>query len=156
MANQNPQPEIYTTRHDIPTGSTPGTVDTQTVFTQQNSSEEVRIYGLSVNIYTTTTGVAVDNKDFTAKIKIGNSFVPSQEFDLSAIHASTSKMLTFPTPLLVLYQQPISVDVQWKGGALSNNTDANVTVKVSLHAELSIAQVACEPDGSMSYPRRGA
>jgi len=156
MANQNPQPEIYTTRHDIPTGSTPGTVDTQTVFTQQNSSEEVRIYGLSVNIYTTTTGVAVDNKDFTAKIKIGNSFVPSQEFDLSVINASTSKMLTFPTPLLVLFQQPISVDVQWKGGALVANTDANVTVKVSLHAELSLAQVACEPDGPMSYPRRGA
>ena len=156
MANQNPQPEIYTTRHDIPTGSTPGTVDTQTVFTQQNSSEEVRIYGLSVNIYTTTTGVAVDNKDFTAKIKIGNSFVPSQEFDLSVINASTSKMLTFPTPLLVLFQQPISVDVQWKGGALVQNTDANVTVKVSLHAELSLAQVACEPNGPMSYPRRGA
>ena len=156
MANQNPQPEIYTTRHDIPTGSTPGTVDTQTVFTQQNSSEEVRIYGLSVNIYTTGTGVAVDNKDFTAKIKIGNSFVPSQEFDLSVINASTSKMLTFPTPLLVLFQQPISVDVQWKGGALVANTDANVTVKVSLHAELSLAQVACEPDGPMSYPRRGA
>jgi len=162
MANQNPQPEIYTTRHDIPTGSTPGTVDTQTVFTQQNSSEEVRIYGLSVNIYTTTTGVAVDNKDFTAKIKIGNSFVPSQEFDLSVINASTSKMLTFPTPLLVLFQQPISVDVQWKGGPKTvaapngKNTDANVTVKVSLHAELSLAQVACEPDGPMSYPRRGA
>lgn len=161
MANQNPQPEIYTTKHEFASSVAAGGIDTQTVFTQQNSSEEVRIYSISVNMYETGTGVSAGgaDRDWTAKIKIGNSYVPSHEFDLGVIQNSTSKMLTFPTPLLVLFQQPISVTVQWKGGSDGVTVGQDMTVKVSLHAELSTAQVACAPDGSMSYPggnRRGA
>ena len=143
MANQNPQPEIYTTTHQFVSGSTPGTRDTQTVFTNQNSSEEVRIYSLSVNMFTTDSGERLGgtNTDFAVRIKIGNSYVPSHEFDLNAIYNKGDKMLTFSTPLLVLFQQPISVEVSWKGGTDDNNTAIAVSVKVNLHAELSLAHL---------------
>ena len=74
MANQNPQPEIYTTTHSFASGATPGTRDTQTVFTNQNSSEEVRIYSLSVNTYNSGNGQSLSgaDDDFAVRIKIGN------------------------------------------------------------------------------------
>ena len=43
MANQNPQPEIYTTRHSFAGSANNGTTDTQTVYTNQANNEEVRI-----------------------------------------------------------------------------------------------------------------
>lgn len=143
MANQNPQPEIYTTTHSFASGATPGTRDTQTVFTNQNSSEEVRIYSLSVNTYNSGNGQSLSgaDDDFAVRIKIGNSYVPSQEFDLGVIHQRDERMLTFSTPLLVLFQQPISVEVSWKGGTDDSNTANAINVKVSLHAELSLAHL---------------
>ena len=50
MANQNPQPEVYYTRHAFTTSSTQGSTDTQTVFTNQANNEEVRIYGVQVHL----------------------------------------------------------------------------------------------------------
>ena len=41
MANQNPQPEIYTTRHTFGGSATQGSSDLQTVYTNQASNEEV-------------------------------------------------------------------------------------------------------------------
>ena len=154
MANQNPQPEIYTTTHPFASSATAGTQNIQTIFTNQNSSEEVRIYSIAVNRFVTATGqnYALNDADFTARIKVGNSYVPSQEFDLSAAMQSDSKTITFPTPILVLFQQPISIEVTWKGGFTSTTVDANVTVKTSLMAELSTAQVACMSCG-MEHPQ---
>ena len=154
MANQNPQPEIYTTTHPFLSSATPGTQNIQTIFTNQNSLEEVRIYGIAVNRFVTETGqnYALTDADFTARIKVGNSYVPSQEFDLSAAMQSDSKTITFPTPILVLFQQPISIEVTWKGGFTSTTVGANVTVKTSLMAELSTAQVACMSCG-MGHPQ---
>ena len=142
MANQNPQPEIYTTTHSFASGVSAGTQVIQTVFTNQNTAEEVRIYGMSVNMYNSSDGTSLSNadNDFTAKIKIANGYVPSQEFDLGVIHQSDSRMITFPTPILVLFQQPISIEITWKGGQDSTVTANAIKVKPSLHAELSIAQ----------------
>jgi len=160
MANQNPQPEIYTTRHEFANGATPGTSITETVFTNQSSSEEVRIYSISVNIINNTaneagTGSSITGNDYTAQIKIGNNFVPSYAFDLGVITTMNQVMITFPTPILVLFQQPISVIVTYKGGNSSRQAGANTgvatAVKVSLHAELALTQVACQ-EGSMDWP----
>jgi len=164
MANQNPQPEIYTTTHTFANTATAGTQNIQTVFTNQSSSEEVRIYSIAVNRFVTGIGedMALGDTDFTVRIKIGNSYVPSQEFDVGVVMASDSKTLVFPTPILVLFQQPISVEVTWQGGYNLTTVGQDVTVKTSLMAELSSAQVACAP-GEMGYPqsadtmmRRGA
>ncbi len=160
MANQNPQPEIYTTRHEFAAGSTPGTSVTETVFTNQSSAEEVRIYSISVNIIDdtaneATTGSSITRNDYTAQIKIGNNFVPNYAFDLGVITTMNQVMITFPTPILVLFQQPISVIVEYKGGNSSRQAGGNAAVatavKVSLHAELSLIQVACQ-EGSMDWP----
>jgi len=160
MANQNPQPEIYTTTHEFATGSTPGTSVTETVFTNQSSAEEVRIYSISVNIYDNTDGAAqsgasINRNDYTAQIKIGNNFVPSFAFDLGVITTMNQVMITFPTPILVLFQQPISVIVTYMGGNSSRqggaNTGVATAVRVSLHAELALTQVACQ-EGSMDWP----
>lgn len=154
MANQNPQPEIYTTTHAFASTATAGTQNIQTVFTNQNSSEEVRIYSIAVNRFVTGTGqdMNLGDADFTARIKIGNSYVPSQAFDVSSVMASDSKTIVFPTPILVLFQQPISVEVAWNGGFANFAVGQDVTVKISLMAELSTAQVACAP-GEMGYPQ---
>jgi len=164
MANQNPQPEIYTTTHAFASAATAGTQNIQTVFTNQNSSEEVRIYSIAVNRFVTGIGEDMGNSDsdFTARIKIGNSYVPSQAFDISSVMKSDSKTIVFPTPILVLFQQPISVEVTWNGGYVGFSVGQDVTVKTTLMAELSTAQVACM-DCGMEHPqssgcpiRRGA
>ena len=49
MANQDPQPEIYTTRHDVAASSAAGTTNTVTVYTNQANNEEVRIYAIAVS-----------------------------------------------------------------------------------------------------------
>ena len=72
MANQNPQPEIYTTKHFF-NGTAEGATNTQTVFTQQANNEEVRIYGFSVDITdvagaTYTTNVDFDLGEFQAYV----------------------------------------------------------------------------------------
>ena len=154
MANQNPQPEIYTTTHSFASGATAGTQNIQTVYTNQSTSEEVRIYGLSVNIYNSANGTSLAgvDDDFDLRIKIGNGYVPTQAFDLSVIHQRDDRTITFPTPILVLFQQPISVEVSWRGGYSSTITEEAVKVKVSLHAELALAQVACMQCG-MEHPR---
>lgn len=153
MANQNPQPEIYTTRHSFASGVAAGTQNIKTVYTNQNSSEEVRIYSLSVNCVNSGTGAASTATDFSVRIKIGNSYVPFQEFDLGVIQARDDRTVTFPTPILVLFQQPISVEVNWKGGTGQATTlDPATDVKVSLNAELSLAEV-CLPNGQMGFPR---
>ncbi len=50
MVNQNPQPEVWTTRHSFAAATASGSTDTQSVFTQQANNEEGRIYALSVSI----------------------------------------------------------------------------------------------------------
>lgn len=160
MANQNPQPEIYTTYHSFAAGATPGTQVIRSIFTNQNSNEEVRLGAISVSLYANTVGtvakigdtLATIDNDFDVRIKIGNSYVPSQAFDIASTLSSVSRTLYFPTPILVLFQQPISVEVTWKGNGTINVGDDGAVVVSSLHGELSLAQAACV-DGEMGYPQ---
>ena len=98
MANQDPQPELYTTRHSF-TGATAVAGDTsvQTVFTNQANNEEVRIYGIQVHLITTAGGndTALVANDMKLSIQVGNAKIPSQEFDVGVIHQKDDKMLTF-------------------------------------------------------------
>jgi lipopolysaccharide export system protein LptC len=139
MANQNPQPEVYYTRHAFTTGSSQGSTDTQTVFTNQANNEEVRIYGVQVHLITTALGtdVGVADNDMKLSIQVGNAKVPSQSFDIGVIHQKDDKTLHFPTPILVMFQQPISVTVTWTD---DQSPTANTTAVVQLLSELSIQQ----------------
>jgi hypothetical protein len=145
MANQNPQPEIYTTRHTFGGSATQGSSDIQTVYTNQASNEEVRIYGIMADISLTGDGsVARDaESDFDIQIQIGNSNIPSKAFDLGVITQKDDRRLDFPSPILVLFNQPVSVKVIYKGGAnaTGNTPAASTTVRVSLISELSLQNV---------------
>lgn len=233
MVNQNPQPEIYSTRHEFATAQAQGANDTQTVYTNQASNEECRIYALAIsmltneanvtghvnnsllnsqtmagtagygatmtagtglvgdyqnayvvpgatsspfilqNINTATTGTAdyldatlgatasdifylsggpssetLTCVDWNVKIQIGQGNVPSTAFNAGIITGTDTMMITFPTPILVLYNQPISVQVSWANTVAS--TQATI-VKCSLIAELSLQQVACN-DCGLTHP----
>jgi hypothetical protein len=150
MANQNPQPEVYTTRHNFAAATTQGTADTQTIFTNQATNEEVRIYSVSVSILDSSgVDTATDTNDFSIQTRIGNGLVPYTKYDAGLIQQMDDKTMTFATPMLILFQQPLSVTVAWEN---SQNSDAEVTVIVSFHAELSLQPVACHKCGTM-YPQ---
>lgn len=231
MVNQNPQPEVWTTRHSFAAATASGSTDTQSVFTQQANNEEGRIYALSVSIlnenghnndvitystgtigtggatvstitgagtvftpamigghltvtdganigevativdWSTSTSIVVDiptpiangssyevnytpndtpitgmsGIDFEVEIQVGAGKVPSQSFSIAGVCASNTKTLTLPCPILVMYQQPISVKVIW---ANSQDLDNATTVKVSLIGDLSLQPVACHDCGT--------
>jgi len=151
MANQNPQPEIYTTRHNFTNPTTQGTTVTQTVYTNQANTEEVRIYAVSVEILDANGGNAGDiYRDFEMRIQIGQSYVPFKSFDAGLISVKGDRTLTFATPILVLYQQPISIEVEWVNA--NNMADVN-TVVVSLHAELALQTEYPHNNGQPNYGR---
>lgn len=156
MANQNPQPEVYTTRHEFGDGASisAGSSVTQTVYTNQANNEEVRVYGIMVEIMAGAGSNgsngplccscdAVDTQptcaDFDVKILVGANAVPSQAFNVTSIHCKDDKMLTFPVPVLVLFQQPLSVVVTNKTACTSQYR----TVKVTLVSELAIQSADC-------------
>ena len=149
MANQDPQPEIYTTRYNFnaDTGDGGATIAANTsqvvsIYTNQANNEEVRIYGIAVRV-TDSAGVtsAADN-DFAVSIQVGANNVPSNQFDISWLAnniANGGGILMFPSPVLVLFQQRIGVTVT----TLSAITGAvgaakNQTVVIDLIGELAI------------------
>jgi|TARA_R110002110_G_scaffold150598_6_gene342687 hypothetical protein len=149
MANQDPQPEIYTTRYNFnaDTGDGGATIAANTsqvvsIYTNQANNEEVRIYGIAVRV-TDSAGVtsAADN-DFAVSIQVGANNVPSNQFDISWLAnniANGGGILMFPSPVLVLFQQPLGVTVT----TLSAITGAvgaakNQTVVIDLIGELAI------------------
>jgi len=146
MANQNPQPEIYTTKHDF-AGTAVGQVNTQTIYTQQANNEEVRIYGFSVAVATQAGAQYTANTDFDMTIQVGNSQVPYGAFTIAPIIGTDTLSFNFPCPILVLFQQPISVKITQRGTA-----STTAVVKISFSAELSLQQVSCLP-GIEQYPR---
>ena len=147
MANQDPQPEIYTTRYNFngDTGGTGATIAANTsqvvsIYTNQANNEEVRIYGLAVRI----SDAAGNNLtgDYAVSIQVGANNVPSNQFDVSWLAnniANGGGILMFPSPVLVLFQQPLSVTVTTRSeitGAAS--ATVNQTVVVDLIGELAI------------------
>ncbi len=149
MANQDPQPEIYTTRYnfnaDTSGGAGGATVPANTsqvvsIYTNQANNEEVRIYGIAVRV-TDSAGVARIG-DYAVSIQVGANNVPSNQFDVSWLAnniANGGGILMFPSPVLVLFQQPLSVTVTTRSEITGAADPANnQTVVVDLIGELAI------------------
>jgi len=141
MVNQNPQPEIYTTRHAFANSSASGTSDTQTVQTYQSHDEEVRIYAVMANFLSAgdTHSTATEHL-FDVTITSGPNAVPSNTFDLGAIHNKDDKMIHLSSPILITYRQPLQVNVQWNGTGTGDALGAAMDVQVTLIGERYIRE----------------
>ena len=139
MVNQNPQPEIYTTRHSFTAGEGTGTTVSQQVLTQQAHNEEVRIYGLMVNIYDADgdTDVAETDDLFDVSISAGPNYVPSNTFDATVINRMADQTLTFSAPVLILHRQPLQVTVTWRDSA---NIPTTCIVSITLMGEMYLTE----------------
>ena len=136
MANQDPQPEIYTTRHTFTGATTAGNTNTVSVFTNQANNEEVRIYALAVRIQDASGDVATTETDFAVSVQVGPNNVPSNQFDIGWLHENIrngGQVLAFSTPILELFQQPLAIKVEVK-----TTTTETRTVVVDLIGELAI------------------
>ena len=122
MVNQNPQPEIYTTRHTFVNGNTVGTVNTQEIYTNQSFNEEVRIYGIMINFVdengdqlTFANLTTQGTWDFDVSIQAGPNRVPSTPFSATKIFKTNDQVLALSVPTLILHRQPLQVSVEYKG-----------------------------------------
>ena len=117
MANQDPQPEIYTTRYTFDASAANVVANTSqvvSIYTNQANNEEVRIYGIAVRVDDENNATATNFNDFAVSIQVGANNVPSNQFDVSWLAnniANGGGILMFPSPVLVLFQQPLSVTV---------------------------------------------
>ena len=146
MANQDPQPEIYTTSHTF--DATAGAISANTsnvvsIFTNQANNEEVRIYGIAVRVFDSATGTASTTfNDFAVSIQVGANNVPSNQFDISWLANNINNggsILMFPSPILVLFQQPLGVTITTNSAITGTGSTANNrTVVVDLIGELAI------------------
>ena len=144
MANQDPQPEIYRITAAFDPAAAAGTTSVTNITTSQANNEEVRIYALQVAILDELgTGLAgtADDLEFDVKITVGANNVPSQTFSLTPALLSDSKMLTLPSPILVLYQYPLSVTVTCVN-ALAAGANNGRTVIINMISELALQKVA--------------
>lgn len=140
MVNQDPQPELYTTRHEFTTSNSTGDISTVTVYTNQANNEECRIYAILVDILDengTPASTSTTEVDFGITLQVGPNNIPTNEFDATTICFRDDKQLAFPSPILALFQQPLGVQV-----SLNSTTGAtlaaNRTVVITLVAELAI------------------
>jgi hypothetical protein len=152
MANQDPQPEIYEVISTFDTALTPntGVAGSQVVTninTFQANNEVVRVYGIKINV---TDNAAVPanldpatagNCDYSVTIQAGPAQVPSFTFRMRPTWVSTSRVLIFPTPVLILFKQPFQVTVTNNSG--SGTVAGGRIVSLELISELGIQKVAC-------------
>jgi len=136
MVSQNPQPEIYTSRHAFSSGAAVGTSTTATIQTYQSHDEEVRIYAIMANFLTAgNTNTTTTEHFFDVTITAGPNAIPSSTFDLGAIHNKSDKTLHLSSPILITYRQPLQVSVEWKGIGTSDTLGAVMDVQVTLIGE---------------------
>jgi len=146
MVSQNPQPEIYTTRHSFLAGDTQGTTITQQINTSQSWNEDVRVYGIMLH-YVGANGATLAYTDpvdtggavaqFDISIQAGPNSVPSTAFSASQIYRKGDKTLALSSPILVLHRQPLQVTVTYDNAA-PINAGKDVTLVVTLLAEMYI------------------
>ncbi len=157
MANQDPQPEIYTTRHEFDASAAivpAGTTVTVSIYTNQANNEEVRLYAVAVRITDEDFATATTDTDFALTIQCGPNNVPSNQFDIAWLAntiANGGETLAFPSPILVLFQQPLSLIVESKS-AIATVADKKRWVIVDLIGELAIQKVSCRGCGFV-HPR---
>lgn len=152
MANQDPQPEIYTTRHTFTGATTAGATNTVSVFTNQANNEEVRLYAIAVRIQDTDGDSATTETDFSVSIQVGPNNVPSNQFDIGWLHtnlANGGQVLAFSTPILVLFQQPLAIRVE-----VGTTTTVTRTVIVDLIGELAIQKEYYDERFSTGAPKQ--
>ena len=143
MANQDPQPEIYTTRHTLDASAvlvSAGTTNLVSVYTNQANNEEVRIYGVAVRILDEDGSQVTTLTDFAMSLQVGPNNVPSNQFDIGWLATNLQNgggVLMFPSPVLVLFQQPLAVVIEAKT-AIAQAADRKRTVVVDLIGELAI------------------
>ena len=140
MVNQDPQPELYTTRHQFTNTNVTGDVSTVSIYTNQANNEECRIYAILVDILNengTPASTSTTDVDFGISLQVGPNNIPTNEFDATVICFRDDKQLAFPSPILALFQQPLAVQV-----SLNSTTGAtlaaNRTVVITLVSELAI------------------
>ena len=161
MANQDPQPEVYSVSSTFDDLTNPGagtlagaTIQT-TINTNQANNEEVRVYAIQVDIqgadFAALSPLTGTNCDFSLTIGVGPNNVPSQTIRLRPIWSSEDNMLSWPTPILVLYQQPFSATIT-TNQALATGAANGRIVTINFISELSIQKVACAPSAT-DYPR---
>ncbi len=143
MANQDPQPEIYTTRHNFDASAVlvaAGTTNLVTIYTNQANNEEVRLYGIAVRIIDENGDSVNTLTDFAMSIQVGPNNVPSNQFDVGWLHTNLANgggILMLPTPVLALFQQPLAVIIEAKT-AIAQAANRERTVVVDLIGELAI------------------
>jgi len=143
MANQDPQPEIYTTRYTFDASSADVVANTSqvvSIYTNQANNEEVRIYGIAVRVDDEDNATATNFNDFAVSIQVGANNVPSNQFDVSWLAnniAAGGGILMFPSPVLVLFQQPLSVTITTRS-AIPTTANRERRVVVDLIGELAI------------------
>lgn len=143
MANQDPQPEIYTTRYTFDASAADVVANTSqvvSIYTNQANNEEVRIYGIAVRVDDENNATATSLNDFAVSIQVGANNVPSNQFDVSWLAnniANGGGILMFPSPVLVLFQQPLSVTVTTRS-AIPTSANRERRVVVDLIGELAI------------------
>tara|TARA_A100001201_G_scaffold143678_1_gene146660 strand:+ start:2396 stop:2884 length:489 start_codon:yes stop_codon:yes gene_type:complete len=157
MANQDPQPEVYTTVHDFDVATASGTQNAVSIFTNQANNEEVRVYAVAVDftlldgsdnqLVSTTDPKFTMPSDFTMTLSVGPNNVPSNSFDIAWIYGQVDQTMSFTVPVIVLFQQPLQVTITANSGIAAfqypSGTDvAKIRCKISLISELSIQKIA--------------
>ena len=142
MVAQDPQPEVYETVHDFGGSAAQNTSVTKTVYTSQGSGEQVRIYAVQVRILDGVTFVeeTTASNDFGLTIMAGANNVPSNEFHIGPIHASRDNTLTFASPIIVDFKQPLQTRVRWLNASAPDGSDG-LRVKVTLIGERGIRRI---------------
>ena len=146
MVNQNPQPELYTTRHAFVNGNAQGATTTNQIYTNQSFNEEVRIYGMMINIVDENGDslsyanlVTQETVDFDVNIQAGPNFVPSTSFSATSILRASDRTLAFSAPVLVLHRQPLQVAVSYQGSSAFGASE-DLTIIVTLISEMYIRE----------------
>ncbi len=136
MANQNPQPDIFEVKLAFANSAPLGTTTSSQVYTYQSAYEEVRIYAIMVNIVDATdVDASASMSDFQVSIEAGANKVPSNPFDVGAIATSREKTLAFSAPVVVGFQEPLTISGEWMG---TTNLAAATNVKITLIAETAL------------------
>ena len=155
MANQDPQPEVYSVQSTFAPSAASGTTQTTNVTTSQANNEEVRIYGIQVDMQSETfaalSPLTATTCDFSLTITVGPNNVPSQPIRVRPIWSSESNVMYFTSPILVLFQQPLQVTLT-NNQALAAGGGNGRIVTVNFLSELAIQKVACAPSAT-DYPR---
>jgi len=127
MVNQDPQPEVFETSFAFTTLAD-SAVQTNQIYTNQGHAEQVYIYAIGVDVYTTATGIASNFYDFDITISAGANNVPTNAFDGGFIYDSENQIVSLSCPIVVNFKQPLQVTIDLPGGGAATATTFEVTL----------------------------